>query len=65
MSDIQLKFQWSDTSGQGRVSPTDSMRLLSDVCPVVAADFLQDVISDASDLYNMLMEKGLARRTAD
>jgi hypothetical protein len=56
MADIRLTFRWSNKDGQGRMSPSDSQDILDNVDPKVAADFLQDIISDASDLYEKLQQ---------
>ena len=56
MTDIRLTFRWSNKDGEGRMSPSDSKDILDNVDPVVAADFLQDVISHAVDLYETLQK---------
>jgi hypothetical protein len=38
------------------MSPSDSQDILDNVDPKIAADFLQDIISDASDLYEKLQQ---------
>jgi len=38
------------------MSPSDSQDILDNVDPKIAADFLQDVISHAADLYEQLQQ---------
>ena len=56
MADIRLTFRWSYKEAQGRMSPTDAQDILENVEPKLAADFLQDVISHAADLYEQLQQ---------
>jgi hypothetical protein len=56
MADIRLTFRWSNKEAQGRMSPSDSQDILDNVDPKIAADFLQDVISHAADLYEQLQQ---------
>ena len=53
---LTLKFRWSDVHGEGFINKTDAARLL-EVDWITAADFLVDVIHDAQNLYNEVLEK--------
>lgn len=53
---MEAKFKWSETIGEGRISPADRKRLL-ELDWLEAADFLKDVIYDAQQLYNEVLEK--------
>ena len=53
---LTLKFRWSDVHGEGFINKTDAARLLEEDW-ITAADFLVDVIHDARNLYNEVLEK--------
>lgn len=53
---MEVKFKWSKAIGEGRISPADRKRLL-ELDWLEAADFLRDVIYEAQQLYNEVLEK--------
>ena len=53
---MEVKFYWRDVVGEGFISRADRKRLL-ETHWILAADFLSDVIADASALYNEVLEK--------
>lgn len=53
---MEVKFRWSDDTGEGAISAADRKRLL-ETHWVTAADFLQDVIYEAQNLYDEVLEK--------
>jgi hypothetical protein len=53
---MEVKFYWRDIVGEGFISQADRKRLL-ETHWILAADFLSDVIADASALYNEVLEK--------
>lgn len=53
---MEVKFYWGEMRGEGRISAADRKRLLEEDW-LLAADFLSDVIRDAQDLYEEVLEK--------
>jgi len=53
---MKLTFLYNTRSEEGQISKTDS-QLLLDHDWVIAADFLKDVIYDATALYDQVLEK--------
>jgi len=53
---LVLKFRWSDVHGEGFINKTDAARILEEDW-ITAADFLVDVIHDAQNLYDEVLEK--------
>ena len=56
MQAMEVKFRWNDNMGEGVISKADRNRLL-ETHWVLAADFLQDVIHEALNLYDEVLEK--------
>jgi hypothetical protein len=50
------KFRWGDVHGEGFINKTDAARVLEEDW-ITAADFLVDVIHDAQNLYDEVLEK--------
>lgn len=53
---MEVKFRWSDDTGEGAISVADRKRLL-ETHWVTAADFLADVMHEAATLYKEVLEK--------
>jgi hypothetical protein len=53
---LVLKFRWSERQEEGVMSKADAARILEEDW-ITAADFLVDVIHDAQNLYNEVLEK--------
>lgn len=53
---MEVKFRWNDNTGEGTISAADRKHLL-ETHWVTAADFLQDVIHEAQNLYDEVLEK--------
>jgi hypothetical protein len=54
---ITVSFAWNETEGEGRISKADKRRLLelAKTDWITAADFTQDGMYDAENLYNEVM----------
>ncbi len=63
MSEIKLTFRWSVNDGQARMSEAESTRLV-ERGDMLAADFLQDVIAEATQLYNVVCRSALPNRAS-
>ena len=53
---LVLKFRWSEDYGEGKMNKTDAAHILERDW-ITAADFLSDVIHDAQNLYEKVLEK--------
>lgn len=53
---MRIKFRWSEARGEGVMDKTDA-ELLLEADWVTAADFLSDVIADATKLYQEILDK--------
>jgi hypothetical protein len=55
---VKVTFTWSENIGEGNMSRTDRARILelAKADWIVAADFMQDVIHYAQELYDEIMD---------
>lgn len=53
---MRIKFRWDDARGEGVVDKADAERILEGDW-VTAADFLTDVIAEATKLYQEILDK--------